>query len=853
MDVNFILLLVDTVTPQKFDAVIIEAVVNSVAKLPCDVSSPSSDQLSLVIWYKDGIASPIYSVDLRGRQVEAGSHWADKEVLGGRGHYTVSPPHSELILESVLESDAGSFKCRVDFRHSPTRNSVLNLTVIVPAKKLVVLDVNGSALQSTVIGPISEGTSLQLSCVAISGRPAPRVSWWRDGVLLDEADEILSENRVRNLLTLERVERRHLGSLLTCQATNSRLLPPLSTTLSIDLYLRPLEVRLIGENQIFSAGTHYEVSCLTTGSRPAPVITWWKSGQQIQTHINEIVTSDDGNVTTSTLNFIPQVEDAGARLSCRGTNPHLPASMIEDSWKLDVHYVPIVSLELGTNLNATNIREGMDVYFECKIKANPWVRRVTWLHDGREVENNSSAGVIVSNQTLVLQSVSRQGTGLYSCLASSSAGDTESKPFNLDVKYEPHCRLSQQRVYGVARLEEVTVSCGVDANPPALWFRWSFNNSAIQARSVESFEAGGGRSIANYKPVSEADYGTLLCWGRNSLGSQTVPCVFHIVPAGKPDPPYNCSSNNHSQTWLLVRCAAGFDGGLPQVFAAEVWQGKGKAGHLVTNLTSHGVPDFHLKDLEPGTSYTVSIYSSNGKGRSSDSIMLSVSTLGHTHHEHRRTSDDVFSANSRSVIYGSLIAIILVILIILGGVVFFLVRKRKRRILSRRQYSSTEELEKARSAQITATTTTTSIEDDRNPDVIPQTTDIEIMAPMVSLVTPPGNVSESTVWDNLSSTNNSGSILLALPTTSLKDYQHQSTLARMRQSLHLEGDTPPATGVKTSSSFSGNELQQWVCWSNPPLLPHQQQEVILTGQNTPVAASLPQKNAETQTPLESSV
>lgn len=101
------------------------------------------------------------------------------------------------------------------------------------------------------------------------------------------------------------------------------------------------------------------------------------------------------------------------------------------------------------------------------------------------------------------------------------------------VPVEPHCRTSQQRVYGVARLEEVTVSCAVDANPPALWFRWSFNNSAIQAKTVESFEAGGGRSIANYKPISEADYGTLLCWGRNSLGSQLVPCVFHIVPAGE--------------------------------------------------------------------------------------------------------------------------------------------------------------------------------------------------------------------------------------------------------------------------------------------------------------------------------
>lgn len=44
------------------------------------------------------------------------------------------------------------------------------LFVPVPPKKLIVLDANGSALQSTVIGPVSEGTSLQLNCVAIGGK-----------------------------------------------------------------------------------------------------------------------------------------------------------------------------------------------------------------------------------------------------------------------------------------------------------------------------------------------------------------------------------------------------------------------------------------------------------------------------------------------------------------------------------------------------------------------------------------------------------------------------------------------------------------------------------------------------------
>lgn len=43
--------------------------------------------------------------------------------------------------------------------------------------------------------------------------------------------------------------------------------------------------------------------------------------------------------------------------------------------------VPVVGVELGSNINASYIREGMDVYFECSVTANPKVRKVTWLHN----------------------------------------------------------------------------------------------------------------------------------------------------------------------------------------------------------------------------------------------------------------------------------------------------------------------------------------------------------------------------------------------------------------------------------------------------------------------------------------
>ncbi|KAK4885040.1 hypothetical protein RN001_001311 [Aquatica leii] len=588
----------------------IVAVQGIVAKLPCDITPTFlDDKLHIVIWNKEdseGKLIPIYTFDSRHTShFKQAKHWSDEFLLDGRVHFRYEEDPAMLTINNVLHKDEGFYNCRVDFKRSPTRNTRLNLTVIIPPANVIVLNEKGIKVSNYELGPYSEGDVITLTCIATGGVPVPKVTWWQENALLDDFSEDLANNTVRNILHMEKLQRKHFHRILTCQASNNDFVAPISTSMRIDLNLPPISATFLGENFPLSAGKLYQFKCEVIGSHPAPRITWWKGN----TNMVDVETKSANGTAISTLTVIPTADDEGKYLSCNVEHTVLRNHSLVSSRKLSVLYSPLLTLNLGKNLS-NKIKEGRDVYFDCNIKANPWVYKISWKHNDKTLNSNLAKGVIINNQSLVLQNVYRDKTGSYLCTAINKEGESVSNSIHLEIEYLPKCRLNKATIYEALLNETLQINCELDANPKEIEYMWTFNNTE---GFQQYFSLHRNASYLMYTLKSGKDYGTLFCKGTNEIGDQFEPCVFTIIPRDKMDLLLNCSFNNQHTESLNLACKHRLPVQLNGSFVAEIYDIE--TGVLIKRLTSKQ-PTFIINKLDEGLQYEIRVYIITREGTS---------------------------------------------------------------------------------------------------------------------------------------------------------------------------------------------------------------------------------------------
>ncbi|XP_060807927.1 nephrin [Amyelois transitella] len=695
-------------------------------ELPCDVTPAlPEDRMGLVIWYKQGHETPIYSLDTREGVT---SHWSDPSTLGSRASFRSETRPAVLILTKLRPEDSGQYRCRVDFIKSPTKNTRLNLTVLIPPERLIILNQEGNEVTNGVLGPYDEGTEVNLTCVAVGGRPTARVSWWKSHALL-------ANSEARATVSF-RLHRSDYGTDVTCQAVTDPSITPVSENLSIDINLHPLWVKLQGGKRPLVAGQSTELVCQAVGARPKPTISWWKGGTRLKT-VRE-TSSPDGNVTNSILTYVPSIDDAGRVLSCRAVQPALSNIPQEDGFRMEIQHLPVVKLQLGANLDAGKVVEDSDVYLDCRVKANPWHTHVYFSHNGAMVK--PGPGVLLANQSLVLQHVARKAAGGYVCTARNSLGEASSELLVLDVKYAPTCRSTQPVVMRAARGEVVEIECDLDANPKEpMTYHWWFNSSAHSKHELTTSSITHSTLPGTflYMVNNSADYGWVQCSGTNAVGRQIKPCLYHILPADKPSTPKACEITNVTYDSLTLNCTPGHDGGIKQAFLLQVFDMT--TGLLLRNVTCDE-PEFEVSGLTASNALAVSVRAFNKKG-ASEPLTLTSSLLKYPQ---RHTAQVPVKVELTTVLIIVLGAVgVIAAMTAVSAVVFcckYCNKKDNKNEKNKRQQDETSNI------PLTGTKESESVDSlDKNPDIIPldgkisdscsnksSTTDYSSIRPLIS-------------------------------------------------------------------------------------------------------------------------
>ncbi|XP_047494565.1 synaptogenesis protein syg-2-like [Penaeus chinensis] len=542
------------------------------------------------------------------------------EPFQQRSYLKVSRGQQGLLLERVRPEDEGEYRCRVDFLGSPTRNSMLLLDVMVPPRSLVITsDLDPGREVKAVAGPYTEGAEVTLSCQVRGGDPRPKVTWWHEWSLLDNTSEVNTTHVVKNILTLPPLTRADLDKTLTCQATNSDLIIPMSATVRVDMHYPPRSVKLLEdstEEVTLSEGRSRPIVCEAEGSRPPANLSWFSSGHPIPRQLLDIEEEIEGEVSRSILHFSPRASDDGATLSCRGFSPGLPELVLEDSVKLYVFYKPRVEIDLEHD--SEDLEEGDDVTLECLLNANPPATSVEWELNGIPIKSNDALGVTVSRTTLHLRNITRASSGVYTCAGTNDEGSTTSSPLQVDVKFLPTCSEDQHTSYGVGTMEEILVSCHVDSYPVPTDFRWAMNTSSgIKDVPLNLSSSSGRSSVVRYTPHTQRDFGELLCWAVNEVGRQREACVYRVEPAAKPEAVSSCVAERNATmpaSYVILSCVPGWDGGLNQSFILEVRQEAKE--ELLEDFRDAPEPQFFVRGLLRDVHYLLTVRAANARGLS---------------------------------------------------------------------------------------------------------------------------------------------------------------------------------------------------------------------------------------------
>ncbi|CAK6971319.1 hemicentin-1 [Scomber scombrus] len=451
----------------QFHPATLDVILNNPITLPCRATGSPRPTIT---WQKEGINIPTTG-----------------------GIFTVLP-NGSLQISKASVSDSGTYIC-VAQNPAGTALGKTKLRVQVPP-------VISSETQE-YLAPVDSSVTLQ--CQA-DGSPSPSVTWHKDGQPLSESvrQRVLSSGS----LQIAFIQPSDTGRY-TCIAANVAGTVSLEMSLTVQI---PPSIRGTEQDVAVVENSQAQLVCVADGV-PQPTLSWEKDGNHLSESSGEYTILPSGELVID----IAQLDDAGS-YTCVAINA---VGQDSQTVALTVYTHPVFTELLGD----VALNKGERLLLTCGVSGIP-PPKITWAFNNNIIPVHYDH--MNGHSELVIERVSKDDSGTYTCVAENSVGTIKSLGF-VYVKEPPIIDgdLHSNRIEPLGG--NAILNCEVRGDPlPTIQWIKSGINIHISNR-IRQLDNG---SLAIYGTVSE-DAGNYMCVATNDAGvvERSVTLTLQSAPS----------------------------------------------------------------------------------------------------------------------------------------------------------------------------------------------------------------------------------------------------------------------------------------------------------------------------------
>uniref|UniRef100_I3LP42 Nephrin n=1 Tax=Sus scrofa TaxID=9823 RepID=I3LP42_PIG len=358
---------------------------------------------------------------------------------------------------------------------------------------------------------VVEGAAAELRC-GVSA-PGSAVQWAKGGLLLGPDPRIPSFPRYHLEGDPTKGEfHLHIEACdlsddaeYECQVSRSETGPELvSPRVILSVLVPPKVLQLTpeaGSTVTWVAGQEYEVSCVSGDAKPAPDITFLRSGQtisDISANVNE-GSQEKLFITKATARVTPQSSDNGQLLVCEGSSPALDTP-IKVSVTMNVLFPPGPPVIEWPGLDEGHVRAGQNLELLCMARGGNPPATLQWLKNGQPMSTpwgTKHAQAVARSMLVMIVRPEDHGARL-SCEAQNSVSTgIQERGVTLQVTFP-----SAITILGSASQSEnknMTLSCITKSSRPRVLLRWWLGWRQLQPTEETVMDGlhGGHISMSN--------------------------------------------------------------------------------------------------------------------------------------------------------------------------------------------------------------------------------------------------------------------------------------------------------------------------------------------------------------------